>query len=221
MKAPQILVGLVTTLILPAALSAAEVRGVIAIVDLPKGELVLDKVKPRTADATYRVTDKTQVFFGKEPGQLKDVPSGRHVNVEFEEQDGRRLVTVLQVHGRPPAVKAVVDDSTISGTLRRVAVTDREIVVVGPGAKGPETETTIAVPETVKVMRDGKAIPLDELKEGEGVTVGVDRKDGRLTARTLQVGVAVAPAKESNVVPRVRTILRIVDGILQQMEERK
>ena len=101
------------------------------------------------------------------------------------------------------------------------SLTDREVVVVGPGAKGPETETTIAVPETARVLRDGKAIPFDELKEGEGVTVSVEKHDGRLTAKSLQVGVAVAqPAPASNVVPRVRMILRIVDGILQQMEKK-
>lgn len=223
MKASHILAGLAAMLLLAAALSAAEVRGVIASVDLKAGELVLDNVKPRRADSTYLVNDKTVVQYGKEPGTLKDLPSGRHVNVEFEERDGQRVVTALRVHGRPPAVKAVADNSTMHGTLRRVAVTDREIVVIGPGAKGPETETTIAVPETVRVVRDGKAIPFDELKEGEGVTVTVEKHDGRLAAKTLQVGTAVAPltATPSNVVPRLRLILRIADGILQQLDKQK
>jgi|SRR5579872_7162231 len=222
MKATRILAGLAAILVLPAALSAAEVRGVIASVDLKTGELVLDNVKPRRADSTYQISDKTAVLYGKEPGTLKDLPVGRQANVEFEERDGHRVVTAIRVHGRAPAVKAVADSSAITGKLRRVALTDREVVVVGPGAKGPETETTIAVPETARVLRDGKAIAFDQLKEGEGVTVSVEKQDGRLTATTLQVGVAVAqPAPASNVVPRVRLILRIVDGILQQMEKQK
>jgi hypothetical protein len=223
MKATRILAGLAAILVLPAALSAAEVRGIIASVDLKKGELVLEKVKPKTADSTYIINDKTVVLYGKQPGALKDVPVGRHANVEFEDRDGRRVVTALRVHGRPPAVTAVVDSSTISGTLRRVAVTDREIVVIGPGAKGAETETTIAIPETARVLRDGKAIPFDELKEGEGVRVTVEKHDGRLAAKTLEVGMMVAapPAKESNVVPRLRLILRIADSILQQMDKQK
>jgi hypothetical protein len=93
--------------------------------------------------------------------------------------------------------------------------------VIGPGAKGPETETTIAVPETVRVLRDGKAIPFDELKEGEAVTVVVEKRDGRLTATLLQTGMAVTAAKESNIVPKLRLVLRIADGILQQMEKQK
>jgi hypothetical protein len=223
MKATRILIGLAAILVLPAALSAAEVRGIIASVDLKKGELVLNNVKPRRADSTYTITDKTAVFFGKEPGALKDLPIGRHANVEFEERDGRTVVTTIRVHGRPPVVKAAVDSSAISGTLRRIAVTDREIVVVGPGAKGPQTETTIAVPETARVLRDGKAIAFDELKEGEGVIVAVEKQDGRLAAKTLQVGMAVAPptATESNVIPRLRLLLRIADSILQQMDKQK
>jgi hypothetical protein len=220
MKATRIVTGLLAMLVVPAALTAAEVRGVIASVDLKRGELVLDKVMPRMAETTYVINDKTQVLYGKEMGTLKDLPIGRRTNVEFEERDGKRVVTLLQVHGGRPAVKVSVDASVVTGTLRRVAVTDREIVVVGPGAKGAETETTIVVPEAARVLRDGKAIAFDELKEGEGVTVNVEKRDGRLSAKTLQVGVASAPAKPSNVVPRVRLILRIVDGILKQMEER-
>jgi Cu/Ag efflux protein CusF len=223
MKRWKIVTSLVVVFILPVAMSAAEVRGVIANVDLKKGELVLDKVKPRTANTTYAVTDKTEVLYGKVAGTLKDLPTGRQVNVEFTESDGKRVVSRIQVHGRPPvAAKAVVDDSMVGGTLRRVALTDCEIVVVGPGAKGAETETTIAVPETARVLRDGKAIPFEELKEGESVTVTVEKHEGRLSAKTLQVGVAAAPAaKESNVVPRLRLVLRLVDGILRQMDERK
>jgi hypothetical protein len=221
MKSTHMLIGLTAILVLPAALSAAEVRGVIASVDMKSGELVLDNVKPKKSDTTYVVNDKTQVLYGKEPGALKDLPIGRQAKVEFEEREGRRIVTTIHVQGRPPAVRAAVDASSISGKLIRVAVTDREIVILGPGAKGPETETTIAVPESARILRDGKAIPLDELKEGESATVSVEKRDGHQTAKTVQVGTIAAPAKESKVVPRLRLILRIADGILQQMEKQK
>jgi hypothetical protein len=207
MQTKQILAAFFTILLLPATLPAAEVRGIIANVDLKKGELVLDKV----------------VLYGKESGTLKDLPVGRQASVEFEERDSRRVVTAVHVNGRPPAVKMVADNSTMSGTLRRVALTDREIVVIGPGAKGPETETTLAVPESARVLRDGKAIPFDELKEGEKVAVTAEKRAGHWTANAVQVGMVVAApaAKESNVVPRIRLLLRIADRILQQMDKDK
>jgi hypothetical protein len=130
------------------------------------------------------------------------------------------VVTAIHVNGRPPTPPAPADGGALTGTLRRVAITDREIVVVGPGAKGPETETTVTVPETAKVTRDGRAIEFAELKEGEVVAVTAEKKDGRWTAKAIQSG-AAPPSSESNVVPRVRLILRIVDGILQQMEQKK
>ena len=221
MNARPYLTGLTVILILPAALAAADVRGYIVSVDVNKGEVVLDKVKPKKADTTFTVTDKTPVLYGKTPGAVKDLPLGRLVTVEFDERDGRRVVTMIRVTGRPPVVNAAADSSTVSGTLRRVALTDREIVVIGPGARGSETETTIAVPETTRVLRDGKAIPFDELMEGEAVTVTVEKRDGRLSAMTLQAGMAVAMAKESNFVPKLRLALRIADAILQQMEKQK
>jgi len=75
MKGTRILAGLVAILVLPAALSAAEVRGIIASVDLNKGELVLDKVKPKRADSTYVVNEKTAVLYGKESGRSRMCPS--------------------------------------------------------------------------------------------------------------------------------------------------
>jgi hypothetical protein len=222
MNARKYFVGLVAILMLPAAASAAEVRGYIVSVDVNKGELVLDKVRPKTADTTFAVTDKTPVSYGKTPGTVKDLPIGRLVIVDLDERDGKHVVAAIRVTGRPPVVKAAADSSTVSGTLRRVALTDREIVVIGPGAKGPETETTIAVSETARVLRDGKAIPFEELKEGEAVTVTVEKRDSQLTATTLQAGMAVAAvasAKQSSIVPKLRLLLRIADGILQRMEK--
>jgi hypothetical protein len=226
MNTQRLLLSLAVGLVVASALSAAEVRGVIAGVDLKRHELVLEKVKPRMTAQTFALDDKTQVTFGRgAAGSLKDLPVGRHARVEFEERDGKLVVTMIHVNGRPPAAPAApaapADGGALTGTLRRVAVTDREIVVVGPGAKGPETETTVAVPETAQVTRDGKAIEFAELKEGDAVAVTAEKQDGRWKAKAIQAGAAgPAPAPESNVVPRVRMILRIVDGILQQMEKK-
>jgi hypothetical protein len=223
MNTQRLLLSLAVGLVVSSAVSAAEVRGVIAGVDLKRNELVLDKVKPRVPAQTFTLDDKTRVTFGRgAAGSLKDLPVGRHAQVEFEERDGKLVVTAIRVNGRPPVGPAApADGGALTGTLRRVAVTDREIVVVGPGAKGPETETTVAVPEAAKVTRDGKAIEFAELKEGEAVAVTAEKQDGRWKAKAIQAGAAVpTPAPESNVVPRLRLILRIVDGILQQMEKR-
>jgi hypothetical protein len=223
MITPRLLLSLAVSLVASSALCAAEVRGVIASVDVKRHELVLDKVRPKMPAQAFTLDDKTQVLFGRGAGTLNDLPVGRHVRVEFEERDGKLVVTAIHVNGRPPAPPAApADAGALTGTLRRVAVTDREIVVVGPGAKGPETETTVAVPESAKVTRDGKSVALGELTEGESVAVTAEKKDGRWTATAIRAGAgAAAPAPQSNVVPRVRLILRIVDGILQQMEQKK
>src|SRR5205807_1837487 len=114
--------------------------------------------------------------------------------------------------------------SAVTGVLQRVARTDREVVVIGPGDRGPETETTVAVPEGTPVTRGGKEVGLEGLKEGDPVTVRAERRAGRLTATALQVGppapeATVAqkpamPAEREPVVPRVRRALKIADDVL-------
>ena len=57
----------------------------------------------------------------------------------------------------------------MSGSLIRVALTDREIVVISPGAKGEEDkETTIQVPEKVQITEGKKALKLDDLNLATG-----------------------------------------------------
>jgi hypothetical protein len=72
------LLSLAVGLVVSGAVSAAEVRGVIASVDLKRNELVLDKVKPRTPAQPLTLDDKTRVIYGKATGSLKDLPVGRH-----------------------------------------------------------------------------------------------------------------------------------------------
>ena len=122
------------------------------------------------------------------------------------------------------------EPGAITGLLRRVAITDREIVVVNAGAKGgPEIETTILVPDATKILRDQKSIRFQDLKEGEQVAVNAEKKGRKLLARSIQVGPvagAMAPP-QPNAAPnaneriqRVREILKMVDGILQRLDER-
>jgi hypothetical protein len=112
----------------------------------------------------------------------------------------------------------------VTGTLQRVALTDREVVVIGPGAKGPRTETTIAVPEKTPITRNGKTIAFDALKEGELVTVKAQSQKGQLSAISIQVGPASAaesaPPSLRALIPRLRQALKFADDLLRQMEDR-
>ena len=136
-----------------------------------------------------------------------------------------RVIHVL--NGPRPAAPAVAVTSAggdaLKGVLRRVGYSDREVVVVGPGAKGPETETPVAVPEAARVVKDGKEAKLDDLKEGDAATVQVEKKDGRTSAPSIQVGPGEAPAAgkpPSKVIPKVRMLLKVLDQVLQNMQDR-
>jgi hypothetical protein len=221
-------------LVIGAACSAAEIHGVISAIDLDKNELRIDgRGNTRGSTIAFTLDDKTLVLFGREKGQPADLKAGRRVRIEYEEDDsGHRLARVLRVSGRPgatsvatpvaaPAMPAGGDG--ITGTLQRVARSDREIVVIGPGPKGPETETTIAVPENAKIVREGKPSSLDALKEGDAVAVRVERNGKRVTALEVQVGPGAAlsatPAQErGRLVPRIRQALHLADEVLRRMD---
>jgi hypothetical protein len=209
--------------------SADEARGLIARVDLGQKRLVLEgRGRARGQELTLTLDARTQVLFRNEAGTLADLAgaaAGRRARVLFEDRDGRPVARVIRVLGpRPetpatPAPAAPGDAGTITGTLRRVAVTGREIVVVGPGPKGPEAETAVAVPEGTPIARGGKAVALEDLREGEAVTVRTEKRDGRLTARSVEAGaVASAAQKRSDLIPRLRLALQLADQILRQME---
>ena len=108
----------------------------------------------------------------------------------------------------------------MAGVLRRVALTDRELVVIGPGDQGEETEMTVQVPEGTPLRRGEKTVMLADLKEGETVTVRTAKRDGRLTALEVRVGPAAAATAQGpdRTVPRLRLLLKIADQILGQME---
>jgi hypothetical protein len=221
-------------LLVPAGGAAAgEARGVVAAVDPAKKELRVDgRGADRGTTLTFTLDDKTLVLFGPDKAAPADLPVGRRVRVEFEEgPDGRRVARVVRARGRRPGPRpaatgpapAAAAGDVVTGVLQRVARTDREVVVIGPGAKGPETETTVAVPEGAKVFKDGKPASLEALKEGDPAAIRVERKGGRATALEVQAGpgaaLSASPAPERRpVIPRLRQALHIADEVLRQLD---
>ncbi|HJT77286.1 MAG TPA: hypothetical protein VJ739_08790 [Gemmataceae bacterium] len=230
MRTSACLLAVLAPLVLALAAPAAEVRGVLAKVDPDRKEVVLEGRGrgARGLTFTFTVDADTRILLGQEPGRLGDLVPGKRAHVIFEMHGDRRVALVIQAHGiaapavaAPPAAPATADPNAITGTLRRVAYTEREIVVIGPGPKGPETETTLAVPADVKVTRDGKAVRFDDLQEGEKVAVTPEKRDGKLTAAAIQVGAAApaTPATPPKGGTRLQRILGIAGKLMQMAQE--
>jgi cold shock CspA family protein len=240
MTARRIALSLFTGLVFIGAAAADEARGRIVRIDPDKQELRLDCRGPlRGSLMSFKVADKTEILIGGQPAKLNDLAPGNRVRVVFEPGDKTpvaqsiRTLGLAQALGQPrPAARpggaapapALKEGEGVSGVLQRVALTDAEIVVVGPGPKGPKTETTIAVPEEATILRDGKKITLDDLNEGEAVTIKTEMRKGKLTAVSIQVGEAAAAANPAmpprrELIPRLRQALKMADELLRQMEE--
>jgi Cu/Ag efflux protein CusF len=210
---------------LTVATVAAEVRGVISKVDLDKREVVVEGRGrgARGQTFTFRVDKDTRILFGQDPGELADLAAGKHVRVSFEHQGGQDVALLIQAHGSPAprttTSKPMGSGDGITGTLMRVALTEREMVVVGPGPKGPETETTIAVPDRAQVTRGDQTIRFDELKEGEQVAVTAEKRDGKLTAVAIHAGGGKPPAAPAGKEARLQKVMQIVGQVLQQLEQ--
>jgi hypothetical protein len=210
--------GLVLGLTCGAAACADEVRGRIVGVDPDRHQLRIEgRGRFRGQTLTLQLDDKTQVSFGARAASVADLTADRRARVVYEDRDGKKVATSVRVLGPRPA-SAPADANTITGTLQRVAPKERELVVVGPGAKGPRTETTVAVPEGVKILKGDKTLTIDVLKGGEQVTVKVDRLGGRPKAVSVHVG-PPPTAERSDMIPRLRAALQIADLILKQMEQ--
>jgi hypothetical protein len=240
MSARGFVLSILTPLLLTVAASAAEVRGVIARVDPDRGEIVLEGrgLRARGVTFTFTVDRDTRILFGHEPGKLTDLAPGKRITITFEVHGDRAAALLIEAHGSPavapaaapapapapaPAAPAAPADA-ITGTLQRLALTEREIVVIGPGPKGPETETTIAVPDNVRVTRGDKAVAFEELKEGEQVAVTAEKRGGKLTATGIYAGGARPPAAAAAPPPttkgeRLQKVLTIVGHVLRTLEE--
>jgi hypothetical protein len=239
MTKPRFVLALIAGLTLAGAAPAEMVRGVVSRVDLDKKELQLEGRGRglRGAELTFILSDKTSVLFGDQAGVLSDLEPGRRVRIDFEATGAGNSAQVIHVlNGRKPAAADVpdvppvppvpavpTDGDALTGVLRRVGYSDREVVLIGPGAKGADAETTVSVPEAARIVKDGKDATLDDLKEGDGAAIQVEKKDGRLSALSIQVGPGVAPAPESRrakAISKVRKALQMVDQVLQGIEDR-
>jgi hypothetical protein len=73
------------------------------------------------------------------------------------------------------------------------------------------------------VTKDGKAIPFDDLKDGQPAAVRTEKRGGKLVAHSIEVGAGAASAVPAAPEPggriaRLRRLLQIADQILQQAE---
>jgi hypothetical protein len=223
-------------LAIPAA--AAELRGVVVKVDAKNHQLVIEGRGRgvRGSELTFILNKDTVIQNGKEPAQAGDLTPGKRVRVSYERQDGQRVALRVTMPGgviadalkqapAEPLGPGPNDANTVSGSLRRLALTDREIVVVrGNPSGGPEIETTIFVPESAKIEKDGKAIRLEELKEGLQVTVKVEKDHKEIVAKSIQVGtVSVSqkmnrPTDRDDTVDKARRVLRIIQAFLDNID---
>jgi hypothetical protein len=213
---------------------AGDIRGVIVRVDLDRHEVQVEGrgLGKRGLGMTFTLGKDTQVLFGREAGDLSDLNPGRRVRVVY---DGPRAVTVEVIglrrargsDGKPsgpvPAPGPKEDANTVAGMLQRVSYAEREVVVIGPGSQGPETETIVSVPKGTRVLKDGKPIAFEDLKDNQPVTIQTEKRDGKLLAKSIQVGQGVAamapPASEPRPrLARLRRLLQIADRILEMAE---
>ena len=231
MSARGYVLSVLTPLLLAVAASAAEVRGVIAKVDPDRSEVVVEGRGrgARGVTFTFTVDKDTRILFGQDPGKLTDLAPGKRIHVMFEVHGDRATALLIEAHGSPasaapaPAPAPAAPADAITGTLQRLALTEREIVVVGPGPKGPDTETTIAVPDSVRVTRGDKAIGFEELKEGEQVAVTAEKRNGKLTATGIYAGGAKPPTAAAPPPgakgERLQKIMTVVGEVLRGLQE--
>jgi len=217
-----------------SAATANEFRGVVSKVDSESKELVVDGRGPgaRGLSLGFSIGADTRIQVGREPGKLSDLQPGERVRLLYEVRDGKRValaITATSLGKKPaaganPAAPAATAPDTLTGSLARVGLTEREIVVIGPGPKGEkEVETTLLVPKDVKVNKEQKAANFEDLKEGDSVTVRMEMRGGKLTAAAIQTGGTAPPraATENKRIERIRQALKLADWILQQMEEQQ
>jgi hypothetical protein len=207
---------------LTAPLAAGEVRGVISKVNLDQKELLLEGRGRGVRGLTLTIyfTADTRFEAGRKSAQAADLSPGKHVRVLFEMRDGKQVATLVSWPGllaaTPATPVAPADPNTVVGKLVRVGWADREITVIGPGEK----ETTLPVAEDVTASRDKNPILFEDLKEGEQVVVKFEKKGDKQVAKAISVG-PPAGGGEENRGEKVRDIMKLIEGILQQMRDKR
>jgi hypothetical protein len=218
---------LLTAFVLGAATQAAEMRGVIVEVDAANRQFTLEGRGRglRGVAFTFNTDKVTEVVVHKQAARLADLARGQRVRVSYETQNGAlraRLITVVGGAPAQPMAPVATDANTIAGVVRRVALTDREIVIIAGGPQGAEIETTISVLPGAKITRDQKTIRLEDVNEGEQASVQVERSDRKVVAKVIQVGRVTVQQPRSdreNRIDKIRQILKMVDFALQRLGE--
>src|SRR5262249_42253875 len=230
MKYRSVILALLVALLAAVPATAGDIRGVIVRVDVARGEVQIEGrgVRGRGLGMTLHYGKDTQILFGREVGQPADLTPGRRGHVVYDRPPagareglglGLRRPRAPEVRPGPvPAPGPKEDENTVSGMLQRVSYAEREVVVIGPGAQGSETETIVSVPKEARVIKDGKPIAFDDLKDGQPATIQTEKRDGKLLAKSIQVGTGVAavapPAPEPGTrLTRLRRLLQIADRI--------
>jgi hypothetical protein len=213
------------------SLQAAEYRGIIRQVDPANKQITVEgRGKPyRKSTVTFAVEKETRILLAGQPASTTDLVVGKHVKIDFDTKDGHPVARTIKIIGLPPLdltpsapsppAPSSNDPNSVAGTLRRVSRTEPEIVVVDT-----QRETTIAVPESAKILRDQKPIRFAELHEGENVLVRTEKKDGQVLAKSIEAG-AVGTGQPSpdrdHRIERLRQLLRMIDGLLQMADQRQ
>jgi hypothetical protein len=235
--------------LLAEAARADEARGTISRIDPDRRQIVV-VVSGRGVHRlpmTFDLDDNSQITAGNQAAKITDLRTGQRARISYEMHDGHRVAVGISVRGRlgdidlggllggalggpssgksgePPLASEPQDANAIRGVLQRVAITDREIVTVGPNSKGEgEIETTISVPPSASVTRDGQPIKFEDLKEGQSVTVHADSRNGRIVAKDVQLGRAparpAATTARSDRIEKIRHFLKLVDALLEQQQ---
>lgn len=232
MSTKSCLLSLITGLLLGLTASAAEIRGVVIKADAAKNQLTIEGrgLGVRGVIVTLQLDQGTQIQINRKPAGVADLSPGRRVRVVYDFQGDQRVALLITLQGgqpspAPSAVSAADKASGTSGVLRRVSFTEREIVVISPGGKGGEdVEMSLSVPEDAKITKDQKAISFDELKEGDQVLVQAEKRDDKLLARSIQLGASAMakpnPEPGQHGIDRIRKALKLVDFILQTIEQK-
>jgi len=204
--------------------AAEEIRGIIDQVDPAKGELTIEARGRgvRGLVMSFILTKDTQVHFGRQEAMVADLKPGARAVILYDTNNGRRIARRITVRGALPKAEPVkVDPNVVAGTVARLAITERELVVAGPGPQGTKTETLLMVPENASITRAKKAVKLDDIRAGETVVARTARRDGKTVVESLEVGVPARTAESAPRIEQARTVLRLVDFFLQRMGQRK
>ncbi len=219
----QFALAALVVVLLGGRLAAEEIRGIIEKVDPAKGELTIEARGRgvRGLVMSFVLAKDTQVRFGRQEAAATDLKPGARAVILYDTNNGRRIARSITVRGALPKAEPVkVDANTVAGTVARISPTERELVVAGPGPQGMKIETLLTVPENASITRDKKAVKLDDIREGETVAARTARRDGKTVVESLEVGVPARTPESAQRIEKVRTVLRVIDSLLQRMGQR-